>query len=130
MWGHFEPFVAKACAYSRGRYTPDWAIEAAYSENANIWAILDGASPVGAVVTTLQRYPTGLIVAQVMLTGGAGMLRGAKRAKADMDSFRVKLNAWAKQWGAQEIEWMGRENWSLFFDDVTLMSAVASIPVL
>jgi hypothetical protein len=102
LFKEFAPFLQKGCDLSRDRYTPQWLWMMAMQDDMQIWAVLGGAKPAGAFVTTTQLYPaTGLHVLQVVILGGEGII-------AARDKIREALLTFKKQRQCHRIEWVGR----------------------
>jgi len=102
LFNEFAPFLQKGCDLSRNRYTPQWLWHMAMLNEMQVWAVLGGAKPAGAFVTTTQLYPaTGLHVLQVVILGGAGII-------AARDKIRDALEAFKEERQCHRVEWVGR----------------------
>lgn len=103
LFHEFAAFLHKGCAESRDRYTPIWLWQMAMRDEMQVWAVLGGAKPAGAFVTTTQLYPaTGLHVVQVVILGGEGII-------AARDKIREALLTFKEQRQCHKVEWVGRE---------------------
>lgn len=103
LFDEFAPFLQKGCDLSRGRYTPQWLWQMAFSDEMQIWAVLGGAKPAGAFATTTQLYPaTGLHVLQVVILGGDGILAASDKIRDALEKFKAER-------GCHRVEWVGRE---------------------
>jgi hypothetical protein len=104
LWPDLEPHIAKACALSGGRFTPEWIVQNLTGDfEHQVWALLSANEIRGVLVTTVQIYPaTGLTAVNLHLLAGDNVM-GALR------SGREALAAFKKARGAHVIEWMGRD---------------------
>lgn len=113
VWGAVPDLIRKACEFSGGRFEPGAVLDACSGKNAKMnwqmWLVFDpGASKedfgerVKAVaVTSLSRYPTGLLVGEVILIAGRGQT-------SEWVHYVDALKEWARQNGADRLQFVGR----------------------
>ncbi len=106
LWPQIAPYLQSACDRSSGRYTVEWLAENIADRTMYLWAAIspDQQKVVGAAVTHMNRYPTGLQVLQVIAAGGHGVT-GVWQVAEVME----RLKAYAHAYGCHEIEWFGRD---------------------
>ena len=102
MWPTVHPFLKPAIERTSGRLDEATVFKGLMTGELVLWAIFrDG--PLGAVVTQIFTWPSGLRVARCLLAGG--------RDHADwLDHFHM-IEEWAKEHGCHRLEAWGRPGW-------------------
>ena len=114
---HVMPLLEKACAYSNGRFDTSSALERCAGMNQRdiwqLWVVFDpehathetfGDHVKAVACTSLNKYPTDELVAEVILIGGKG-------PSEEWLPYFETLNAWARHNGASRIQYIGRRGW-------------------
>jgi hypothetical protein len=113
VWAKIPDLIEKACAFSGGRFEPGAVLAACAGQNPalkwQMWLVFDPkASPddfaerVKAVaVSNLARYPTGLLVGEIILIAGRGH-------SSEWLVYVDALKEWARVNGADRLQFIGR----------------------
>jgi hypothetical protein len=108
-WSKLEPEIARACAYASGLYSPKTVFDKALAGEFQVWAAFtdNGLKAVG--VTCLSKYPTGSLVAELLLVAGTD--------RRSWLLFDADLAAWAVAKGCDRLRCTGRKGWARSLPD-------------
>jgi len=113
VWQKIPELVEKACEFSGGRFEPDAVLAACSGQNPKLnwqmWLVFDpkasledfGERVKAFAVTSLSRYPTGLLVGEVILIAGRGH-------SSEWLHYVDNLKHWADANGADRLQFIGR----------------------
>ena len=115
LWPEIEPLLKRATDRDRGRSTPE-TLKALIAENkAHLW-VCDDLSM--AMITTVEKYPTGKLACLVRALGGSGLSHCLDKIDQVVE--------YARALGCDFIEIQGREGWLKvlpgFEKDATIMT--------
>lgn len=113
VWQRIPDLITKACEFSGGRFEPEAVLQACAGQNPRLnwqmWLVFDplaskedfGERVKAVAVTSLARYPTGLLVGEVILIAGRGQ-------SSEWVHYVDALKEWARQNGADRLQFIGR----------------------
>lgn len=104
QWPAVRPWIENACTKGDGWWTIGALENLLADGKAALWVLSDDTGPIAAVVTTICDWD-GDKVAEIVITGGEGILENAP------EHFG-KIDAWARALGAVEIVMRGRRGWA------------------
>ena len=102
-WDEIEGYVAKACKYTYGRYTPLDIKEMVEDEYFQLWVAFDGKI-YGVVITQFMVYPRSKYLG-MLFCGGMNFSKWG-------DDMIAILRKFAKDMECDGIEATGRSGWS------------------
>ena len=104
VWPDLWPLIEPAWRRSRERVDLPAGFAA---RRLQLWAIYDGAVPVAAVVTRLNRHagPDGALDCRIWLVGGQGLAHW-------LPAFLDKVVPWARAEGCACLSGAGRKGWT------------------
>jgi hypothetical protein len=104
VWPDLWPLIEPAWRRSRERVDLPAGFAA---RRLQLWAIYDGAVPVAAVVTRLNRHtdPNGTLDCRLWLVGGRGLAHW-------LSDFLDKVVPWARAEGCACLSGAGRKGWA------------------
>ena len=102
LWPWLQERLAKSIELSGGRFSKEWALQAAASGDIQRW-LASGGRGVGVIATQINVYPTGLKAMEVLFVGGDEM-------ESWFDAI-YQLEAWARHRGCDVMEAGGRRGW-------------------
>jgi hypothetical protein len=111
LWPLLEPAVKRSPDYSAvTRAGPD-IVARLIARDAQLWAVYEGATPVAAIVTTIQ------VAAHSTSSGQAEKrcliwLVGGSRLSEWAADFLAKVEAWARSLGCVALWGAGRKGWT------------------
>ena len=106
LWPLLEPAVKRSPDYSavtRAGADAEWLLARLIARDAQLWAVYEGATPVAAIVTTIQVAAEKRCL--IWLVGGSRLGEWA----AD---FLAKVEAWARSLGCVALWGAGRRGWT------------------
>lgn len=121
MWPMIAPLVQKAVAYSKGKTTIEETAADLAAKHKQLWVVIDEEKKlVCAAVSTLQKFPSGLVLATINLLGAeVGHLK-------DILELRAEFESWAKTEGCNRVEIFTRKGWAPKLPDYELVANVMS----
>jgi hypothetical protein len=109
LWPRIFPHLSNASEYTFGRYEPEDIIEFVLSNQAHLWAVLDGDDIIGITITRFWQYPRKKCLDLVFLAGDDGF--------SWKDEMLSTLQRWARDSGCDVIEASGRPGFARAFRD-------------
>lgn len=118
-WPMACDLVESACKHSGGRYTTETVAGLLVERRWQLWLVLDNKEIVGAICTSVYRYPTELMACGIMLIAG----KDADEHHSAIDQLKV----WGREQGCHIMEssW-GRIGWvrRVDRDDVRVVTVI------
>lgn len=119
-WPQIAAMLARSCARTGGRYTPETLLEQYAAGEVQLWIGYGPDFVLRAVgVTTLSRFPSGMLVAEVLLGSGR------KLGKAALRGFMAAIEDWARANGAERLVVTGRQGWARLLDGFAPVAVVS-----
>ncbi|HEX9559041.1 MAG TPA: hypothetical protein VF991_21285 [Reyranella sp.] len=114
LWPLLEPAVKRSPNYSavtRAGADAEWLLARLIARDAQLWAVYEGATPVAAIITTVQ------VAAHSTSSGQAEKrcliwLVGGSRLGEWAADFLAKVEAWARSLGCVALWGAGRKGWT------------------
>lgn len=103
IWPEVEELLAPAITRSGGRLSPATVFDALWAGDMQLWLAYDReGNPIGAVVTEIAIYRTGLKTVRGLLLGGRDM-------QTWLPAVAHEIEAWARGHGCRYVEGGGRK---------------------
>ena len=121
MWPLVAPLIQKAVDYSEGTTTLEETASDLMAKRKQLWVVVDDDKRIkAALVTSLQRFVTGIKQANVILLGGEkGHLR-------DIIELLPQFESWAKTEGCSRVRFILRKGWAKHLPEYDLVAYVMS----
>lgn len=121
MWPLVAPLIQKAVDYSEGVTTLDETASELVAKQKQLWVVVaDDKTIKAALVTSLQRFVTGIMQANVILLGGE------KGHLKDIIELLPQFESWAKTEGCGRVRFILRKGWAKHLPDYELVAYVMS----
>lgn len=115
VWPVVGPMLQKAIDYSRGTTTLEDCVRRVAAKEAQLWLVIDtdqGNKVMAAGVTSLQKFPTGVLICNIELFGGEHMHEWFEQ--------KEEFEKWAKEEGCREVRLFARKGWAKHLKDYRL----------
>ncbi len=112
IWPKAEPFIERACEYSRGSLTASVALHQIKNDGRQLWIIVNDSQPrevTAAGMTSIQQMPTGAKFLQIELLGGNNV--------KEWFDLKDLLEKWAKEQGCSGVLAWARKGWAKHMPD-------------
>jgi hypothetical protein len=114
---HVWPWLEMICQHRGGHYAAEDLWGFLETGHLQLWVVLSGGAPSGAVLTEICAFPQGQSVAWLFGTCGRG---GRDLAGPVLDI----LAAWAKERGCCQLKVAGNPNWVLGLPGMVVLEAI------
>jgi hypothetical protein len=119
LWPVAGALLAKGVEYSNGMTTLPEEYAALKAGQKQLWVLgTDEREIIAAATTSLQRFPSGLVLANVLLLGGAD------NSVRELLKMLPELESWAMAEGCNRIRFFGRKGWARHMGDYALANYV------
>jgi hypothetical protein len=121
LWPAIAPLLERAVEYSDGMTTLEEQRIAIAEKRHQLWVVAtNGKQIIAAAVSTLQKFPSGLVLATITLLGGDnGSIK-------DLIELRAEFESWAKVEGCNRVRFFARKGWARYLPDYKLAAYVMS----
>lgn len=121
MWPLVSPLIQKAVDYSEGTTTLEETASDLIVKHKQLWVVVaDDKTIKAALVTSLQRFVTGIKQANVILLGGE------KGHLKDILELLPQFETWAKAEGCNRVRFTLRKGWAKHLPEYELVAYIMS----